>query len=388
MKKKIIILGSTGSIGTTLIDIIKKNQNKFEVKLLTANKNTKLLLKQAKLLNVKNIVITNDKEFKKVTFKNKNKELKIFNNFNFLDKILNSKVDYTMSSISGLAGLEPTLKIIKHTKTIAIANKEAIICGWDLINGKIKKYKTNFIPVDSEHFSIWYALKNNFDKIEKIYLTASGGPFNKMSVKKFKNINIKQALKHPNWKMGKKISIDSATMMNKVFEIIEAKNIFNVSYKKLSILIHPKSYILAIVKFNNGMTKIIAHDTSMKIPILNSLNLNSDVLIKSKKLNLMILNNLDFQHVDKNKFPVVNILKEVPKSSSLFETLIVSANDELVELFLKKRIQFVDIYKKLSKLISLNEFQQYKKIKVKKLNSIIQLDKYVRSKIKSDYKAI
>ena len=388
MKKKIIILGSTGSIGTTLIDIIKKNQNKFEVKLLTANKNTKLLLKQAKLLKVKNIVITNDKEFKKVTFKNKNKELKIFNNFNFLDKILNSKVDYTMSSISGLAGLEPTLKIIKHTKTIAIANKEAIICGWDLINGKIKKYKTNFIPVDSEHFSIWYALKNNFDKIEKIYLTASGGPFNKMSVKKFKNINIKQALKHPNWKMGKKISIDSATMMNKVFEIIEAKNIFNVSYKKLSILIHPKSYIHAIVKFNNGMTKIIAHDTSMKIPILNSLNLNSDGLIKSKKLNLMILNNLDLQNVDKNKFPVVNILKEVPKSSSLFETLIVSANDELVELFLNKRIQFVDIYKKLSKLISLNEFQQYKKIKVKKLNSIIQLDKYVRLKIKSDYKTI
>ena len=388
MKKKIIIFGSTGSIGTTLIDIIKKNQNKFEVKLLTANKNTKLLLKQAKLLKVKNIIITNDKEFKKVTFKNKNKELKIFNNFNFLDKILNSKVDYTMSSISGLAGLEPTLKIIKHTKTIAIANKEAIICGWDLINGKIKKYKTNFIPVDSEHFSIWYALKNNFDKIEKIYLTASGGPFNKMSVKKFKNINIKQALKHPNWKMGKKISIDSATMMNKVFEIIEAKNIFNVNYKKLSILIHPKSYIHAIVKFNNGMTKIIAHDTSMKIPILNSLNLNSDGLIKSKKLNLMILNNLDFQHVDKNKFPVVNILKEVPKSSSLFETLIVSANDELVELFLKKRIQFVDIYKKLSKLISLNEFQQYKKIKVKKLNSIIQLDKYVRLKIKEDYKTI
>jgi 1-deoxy-D-xylulose-5-phosphate reductoisomerase len=388
MKKKIIILGSTGSIGTTLIDIIKKNQNKFEVKLLTANKNTKLLLKQAKLLKVKNIIITNDKEFKKVTFKNKNKELKIFNNFNFLDKILNSKVDYTMSSISGLAGLEPTLKIIKHTKTIAIANKEAIICGWDLINGKIKKYKTNFIPVDSEHFSIWYALKNNFDKIEKIYLTASGGPFNKMPVKKFKNINIKQALKHPNWKMGKKISIDSATMMNKVFEIIEAKNIFNVSYKKLSILIHPKSYIHAIVKFNNGMTKIIAHDTSMKIPILNSLNLNSDGLIKSKKLNLMILNNLDFQNVDKNKFPVVNILKEVPKSSSLFETLIVSANDEFVELFLNKRIQFVDIYKKLSKLISLNEFQQYKKIKVKKLNSIIQLDKYVRLKIKSDYKTI
>ena len=388
MKKKIIILGSTGSIGTTLIDIIKKNQNKFIVELLTANKNSRLLIKQAKLLKVKNIIITDKNEFKKVLFENKNKKLKIFNNFNYLNKIINSRVDYTMSSISGLSGLEPTLKLIKHTKTIAIANKESIICGWNLINNKLKKYKTNFIPVDSEHFSIWYALKNNLDKVEKIYLTASGGPFNKMPIKKFKDINVKQALKHPNWKMGKKISIDSATMMNKVFEIIEAKNIFNVSYKQLSILIHPKSYIHAIVKFNNGMTKIIAHETSMKIPILNSLNLNCHGLIKSKKLDLMVLNNLDFKNVNIKRFPIVNILNKVPNSSSLFETLIVSTNDELVELFLNKKIQFVDIYKKLSKLINLNEFQRYKKIKAKNFNSIIQLDKYVRLKIKSNYKVI
>ena len=388
MKKKIIILGSTGSIGTTLIDIIKKNQNKFIVELLTANKNSRLLIKQAKLLKVKNIIITDKNEFKKVLSENKNKKLKIFNNFNYLNKIINSKVDYTMSSISGLSGLEPTLKLINHTKTIAIANKESIICGWNLINNKLKKYKTSFIPVDSEHFSIWYALKNNLDKVEKIYLTASGGPFNKMPIKKFKDINVKQALKHPNWKMGKKISIDSATMMNKVFEIIEAKNIFNVSYKQLSILIHPKSYIHAIVKFNNGMTKIIAHETSMKIPILNSLDLNCHGLIKTKKLDLMVLNNLDFKNVNIKRFPIVNILNKVPNSSSLFETLIVSTNDELVELFLNKKIQFVDIYKKLSKLINLNEFQRYKKIKANNFNSIIQLDKYVRLKIKSNYKVI
>ena len=388
MKKKIIILGSTGSIGTTLIDIIKKNQNKFIVELLTANKNSRLLIKQAKLLKVKNIIITDKNEFKKVLSENKNKKLKIFNNFNYLNKIINSRVDYTMSSISGLSGLKPTLKLIKHTKTIAIANKESIICGWNLINNKLKKYKTSFIPVDSEHFSIWYALKNNLDKVEKIYLTASGGPFNKMPIKKFKDINVKQALKHPNWKMGKKISIDSATMMNKVFEIIEAKNIFNVSYKQLSILIHPKSYIHAIVKFNNGMTKIIAHETSMKIPILNSLDLNCHGLIKTKKLDLMVLNNLDFKNVNIKRFPIVNILNKVPNSSSLFETLIVSTNDELVELFLNKKIQFVDIYKKLSKLINLNEFQRYKKIKANNFNSIIQLDKYVRLKIKSNYKVI
>ena len=209
-----------------------------------------------------------------------------------------------------------------------------------------------------------------------------------MPIKKFKDINVKQALKHPNWKMGKKISIDSATMMNKVFEIIEAKNIFNISYKQLSILIHPKSYIHAIVKFNNGMTKIIAHETSMKIPILNSLDLNCHGLIKTKKLDLMVLNNLDFKNVNMKRFPIVNVLNKVPNSSSLFETLIVSTNDELVELFLNKKIQFVDIYKKLSKLINLNEFQRYKKIKAKNFNSIIQLDKYVRLKIRSNYKVI
>ena len=293
-----------------------------------------------------------------------------------------------MSSISGLSGLAPTLNIIKYSKKIAVANKEAIICGWNLIRKELIKHKTNFVPIDSEHFSIWYALKNNSDSVQKIFLTASGGPFNKLSINKFKSIKVKQALNHPNWKMGKKITIDSATMMNKVFEIIEAKNIFNISYKKLSILIHPKSYVHAIIKFNNGMTKIIAHDTSMRIPILNSLNSNTNGIVMSKKLDLSLLNNLDFQNVDDKKFPMVNILKKIPKTSSLFETLIVSANDEFVELFLSKKIEFVDIYKKLSKLISLNEFHKYKKIKVKNINEIIKLDNYVRLKIRSNFKTI
>jgi len=298
-----------------------------------------------------------------------------------LDKIFKKKIDYVMSSISGLEGLVPTFKIIKYTKNIAIANKEAIICGWNLIKKELLKNNTEFIPVDSEHFSVWYGLRNNKDLIEKIYLTASGGPFFKLPLTEFKNIKLQDALNHPNWKMGKKISIDSATMMNKVFEIIEAKNIFNISYKQLSILIHPKSYIHAIVKFNNGMTKIIAHETSMKIPILNSLNLNCHGLIKSKKLDLMVLNNLDFKNVNIKRFPIVNILNKVPNSSSLFETLIVSTNDELVELFLNKKIQFVDIYKKLIKFINLAEFVKLKKIKVKKINDIIKLNNYVRLRI-------
>jgi len=242
MKIKIAILGSTGSIGKTLLDIIRKDPKNFEIILLTANKNYKLLLKQAKEFKVKNLIITNKKKFDLIKNNSIKLNLNIYNNFVNFSKIFTNKVDYTMSSITGINGLEPTLKIIKYSKRIAIANKESIICGWNLINKELKKNKTDFIPVDSEHFSLWYGIQNlNINKIEKIFLTASGGPFNNLPLNKFKNITIAQALKHPNWKMGKKISIDSATMINKIYEVIEAKNIFNTSYKKIEILINPNS---------------------------------------------------------------------------------------------------------------------------------------------------
>ena len=229
MKKKIAILGSTGSIGKSLINIIKKDKKNFQVVLLTANKNYKELYKQSKLLKVKNLIITDLKGFNLLKNKFKNKKIKIYNNYKSFHKIFKKKIDYTMSSISGLDGLEPTLNIIHKTKIIAIANKESIICGWSLIENKLKKYKTEFIPVDSEHFSIWSLIKNqNKESIDKIYITASGGPFLKWSNDKIKKATIQEALKHPNWSMGKKISIDSATMMNKVFEVIETQRIFDL----------------------------------------------------------------------------------------------------------------------------------------------------------------
>jgi 1-deoxy-D-xylulose-5-phosphate reductoisomerase len=284
-----------------------------------------------------------------------------------------------MSAISGIDGLKPTLDIIKFTKLIAIANKEALICGWTIISKVLKKFKTQFIPVDSEHFSIWYALKNeNIKNIEKIFLTASGGPFLRLSLSKFKDIKIKQALNHPRWKMGKKISIDSATMMNKVFEVIEAKNIFNLSYDKISILIHPESYVHAIVKFNNGLIKIIGHETSMKIPIFNTLYLDTQKTLKTKTLDIKKLNNLNLNSVEYNRYPAVKLLHNLPKASSLYETVLVSANDELVKLFLEGKIEFTDIFTQLSKL---NKFNKYKKIKPNNVNEIIELNKYVRLKI-------
>tara|TARA_B100000787_G_scaffold160094_1_gene138840 strand:- start:287 stop:1453 length:1167 start_codon:yes stop_codon:yes gene_type:complete len=383
MKKKIVILGSTGSIGKCLINILKKDKKNFDVILLTANKNTIELFKQVQIFNVKNIIITNEAKFKSAKKILKNKDINIYNNFNSIDKIFNKKkIDYTMNAISGLAGLKPTLEIIKFTKKIAIANKESIICGWPLINKKLKRYMAEFIPIDSEHFSIWSLIGSAQDRnIEKIFITASGGPFHNYPLSKFKSITLKKALNHPNWKMGKKITIDSATMMNKVFEIIEAKKIFDIDYKKLSILVHPKSYVHALVKFANGLTKILIHDTNMEIPIFNSLYPHYQKNIKSKSLDLDKINNLNFKKIDIKRFPVIKILSYLPNNHSLFETVIVASNDKLVKMFIDKKIKFTDISKILLKIINKNEFKKYKRIKPKNIAQIEQLSDYVSLKI-------
>ena len=384
--KKIAIFGSTGSIGSSLLNIIKKDKKTFEIKLLTGNRNYKKLIKQAKFFKVKNIIITDNTSFLIANKLLKNSRIKVYRNFDSLNKIFNKdkKIDYTMCAISGFQGLRSTLDIIKYTKKIAIANKESIICGWNLIKKDLNKYKTDFIPVDSEHFSIRSLI--HFDKendIEKIYITASGGPFRKFPLKKFKNISIKDALRHPNWSMGKKISIDSATMMNKVFEIIEAKKIFNLKYNQLEILVHPKSYLHAMVKFSNGLTKLLVHDTDMIIPIFNSIYDNNEKKIKSKKINIQALNNLDLNKVDKIKFPVVKIIKKMHEKDTLFETVIVSANDKLVNLFLNNKIKFIDISNILLKICSLSEFSRFKLIQPKNIDEINNLADYVSLKIDS-----
>jgi|TARA_B110001452_G_scaffold252266_1_gene242009 1-deoxy-D-xylulose-5-phosphate reductoisomerase len=384
MKKKVAILGSTGSIGKTTLEIIRKDKKNFQIELLTANNNVNELIKQAKEFKVKNLLIHNKKKNLLLIKKLKNKNIKIFYNLEQIENFFKKKIDYTMCSISGLEGLKPTLSAIKFSKKIAIANKESIICGWNLIIKKLKKYKTEFLPIDSEHFSINELLnKKNILNIEEIILTASGGPFLKLPYKNYKKITIKSALKHPNWSMGKKITIDSSTLMNKVFEVIEAKKIFNVSIDKIKILIHPKSYIHAIVKFNNGLTKILIHDTNMTIPIFNSLNSNKSIPLKTKLLDIDKLNNLELSTVNTQKFPSVKILKRLPLKDSLYETVIVSANDELVEMFLEKKIKFLEIIHRLNKIINLKEFIKYKKITPKNLSQIYKLSKIVRLKTRS-----
>jgi len=381
MKTKIAILGSTGSIGKTLIEIIKKDKKRFNIILLTADKNYEEIFKQAKILNVKNLIISNKKSFDELK-KKKLGKIKIFNSYKSYTTIFKKKIDYVMSSISGIHGLEPTVRIIKHTKKIAIANKEAIICGWHLIKKDLKKFKTTFVPVDSEHFSIFYGLQGNeSSNIEKIYLTASGGPLNNVPKSRFKKVKISEAIKHPNWKMGKKISVDSATMMNKVFEIIEAKKIFELNYNQLDILVHPKSYAHAIIKFKDGMIKIIVHDTNMKIPIFNSLNDTLNKSIQTDQLNLKKLNFLNLKKVDLNKFPSINIIKKLQDKESLLETIIVLANDELVNLFLLKKVNFTDINLIIQRLIRMREIMNLSKKKPGNIKSLISLKGLIRKKI-------
>ena len=387
MKKNIAILGSTGSIGKILLNIVKKNNRIFEIILLTANKDHKTLYSQAKKYGVKNLIITNDISYKILKKKCKNKKINVYNNYNFLNKIFKKKVDYTMNSIVGFAGLKPTLEVIKFTKQIAIANKESIICGWNLIKKKSILNKTKIIPIDSEHYSIWSSLnefniKNSINlnkSIQNLFITASGGPFRNTSLKNFKNIQINQAIKHPTWKMGKKISIDSATLVNKIFEVIEAQRLFNIDINKISIKIHPQSYIHSIIQFRNGLIKICAHEPNMSIPIANSLDKNLKFTNKSQT-NFEILNNLNFTDVDKKKFPVIKILENYPNHCSLFDTALVSINDELVNLFLNKKISFKDIFNNLLYMLSLKSIKKLKKIVPKNYKEISEINDFVRLK--------
>ena len=382
MKKKIGILGSTGSIGENTGKIIQNNKKDFDVIFLSTNTNIKKLLRQSSILKPKSVIIFDKQNYLKYKKKFITKKIKVFNSFKELKKkSLKSKIDYIMCAITGLAGLDSTINCIDVTKNIAIANKESIICAWNLIEKKLKKNKTKFIPIDSEHFSIWSLLQNeSIHSVEKIFITASGGPFLNYKLNKLKNAKPKEAIKHPNWRMGKKISIDSATLMNKVFEIIEAQRIFKIDIKKFHILIHPNSYIHSIIKFTNGQIKILAHDTDMKIPIFNSIYQNVLKKIDTKKININLLNNLKLIKADIFTYPSLKILKKINNINTLFETVLVSANDELVDLYIQNRIKFLDINKYLLKILKYEKYLNLIRTKPKKISDIVNLSEEVRLK--------
>ena len=371
IKKKILILGSTGSIGKSTLNVLRRHKSKFKILCLSSNKNYKKLYKQSQLFNVKNLIINDSESYLKAKEFFNNKEINIFKNLSDYLKKNKNKFDLVIIGISGLDGLLPTINVIPFTKTLASANKESIICGWKFIKKNLKKYNTNFIPIDSEHFSVWTLINKDKKLISKIYLTASGGPFLNTSVNKLKNTKMQKVISHPNWSMGKKISTDSASMMNKVFEVIEASKIFDVDIDKIKIIVHPKSIIHALVVFKNGLVKVLIHDASMEIPIFNIIFNNRKInFYKKTNINFQNLNGINFVEPDKIKFPYINILRKKRTLDTYFEVILVTINDELVKLFLQNKISFVEMQKLLLKLINSNIFTKYYKEYPKNINDI------------------
>ena len=381
MKKTISILGSTGSIGLTSLKILDKKKNYFKPLIFVANKNLNLINKQIRLYRPKYFIITDKKIYQKIKLKFKNKKTIVLNN---LDQIyLKKKSDITISSIPGINGLPFTFSMIKLSKKILIANKEAIICGWNLIKKESEKYQTKIIPIDSEHYSISKLIEHHsLNEIKKIYITASGGPFLNYNLSKLKKIKPKEALRHPKWKMGKKISIDSSTLMNKILELIEAQKIVNIPNNKIDMLIHPNSLVHAIIELKNGLSKFIYHETSMIIPIANAIfdgELNIDDFYERSQLKNF--NDLRFRRVPKNIFKIVKIKNRVTEYPST-PIIINAANETLVSQFLAKKITFLSISKTIIKLLNDLNYKKYAIKKPKNIKEIIKIDQWTREHTK------
>ena len=381
---KISILGSTGSIGLHTLNLISRKKKLFKINVLSANKNFNLICRQIKKLNPTIFIVNDFQTFLKVKRKFKNKKTKIFNGLNEISKNI-IKSDITIAAIPGIAGLEPTIKFTQMSKKILIANKESIICGWDLIKRNATINKTKIIPIDSEHFSIMQLLNSHeISEIKKIYITASGGPFLRTNLSKLKKIKPSQALKHPKWKMGKKISIDSATLMNKMLEVMEAQKLFALKSNKIEIIIHPESLVHAIVELKNGLSKFIYHETTMLIPLANaifekSISAEDYSKLKLTKTKSTIFEKLNFLKVEKKRFPLIK-LKERFNEHKSSPIIINAINEILVDQFLKKKIGFTSFYNFFLKVLNDSNYIKYAIKEPKNISEVLQIDQWSRNK--------
>ncbi len=370
-KKTFAILGSTGSIGKSSLNVINKLKN-TKVELIFADKNFREILNQIRIYKPRVVVVNSFETFIKLKniFK---KKIKILNDYKESKKYL-KKIDTTISAIPGINGLEPTIFFTEISKKVLIANKESVICGWNLIKKKAKKFNTKLIPIDSEHFSINFLLKNYLpDQISKIYITASGGPFLNLDKKSFKKVQPNQAIKHPKWKMGKKISVDSATLMNKVLEVIEAVKLFSINLDKFKIIVHPQSLVHSIIELKNGLRIFLYHEPDMRIPIANAIE-DSNKNLENFDFNYKkISNSLTFLPIDKTKFPVEEIIKKINVNNSS-PILINAANEIIVDQFLKKKIKFIEIFKYLKLFLNTIEYIKTSKIKANSIEKVRKLD--------------
>ncbi len=374
MKKKITIFGSTGSIGESTLDIIKQNPDKYEVIALTANKNYKKLLEQVDHFNPKVVSINDNDAYSKFADLNINKKLRILNGQNSHKEILDLNTDLVVAAITGSAGLMPVVSALEKGVSIALANKESLVCSGSLITSIAKKNNAKILPVDSEHNAIYQVLDSkNKSKISRLILTASGGPFFKRDINDLDNILPEEAIKHPNWSMGKKISIDSATMMNKGLELIEACYLFDISHKNIDVIIHPESIIHSCVEYMDGSMLCQMGTPDMRTPISFTLAYPERIKTNVKRLDLCEIKQLNFFKPDLKKFPSLELAYETLEIGKSAPTTLNAANEVAVESFLNQEIKFLSISKVVEKTLNKASFCNVNSIK-----DVIEIDKESR----------
>ena len=345
MKKGIAILGSTGSIGTQTLEVINEHKNLFSVEVLTANNNYDLLIKQAKKYKPNAVVIVNRNKYDKVNSELFKLGIKVYTGQKSLEQIVESeKINIVLTALVGYSGLTPTINAIKHGKKIALANKETLVVAGDLITKLSKEYNAPIYPVDSEHSAIFQCLVGeNNNAIEKIYLTASGGPFRGKKAAELKTITKKQALKHPNWSMGAKITIDSATLMNKGLEVIEAKWLFNLKEDQIDVVVHPQSIIHSAVQFEDGSIKAQLGIPDMKLPIQYALGFPNRLKNNFKRFSFFDYPNLTFEKADEKTFRNLSLAFRAMSKGGNSACILNAANEIAVEAFLNDKIGFLNM---------------------------------------------
>ena len=372
--KNICILGSTGSIGKNSLEVISNFPDKFRVRYLTANTNTRLLEEQIARFRPKAVAVLNEQCADNLRLSS-NGSLKVFAGEEGLKEIAShNDVDIVINSLVGFAGLRPTIEAIKNGKTVALANKETLVVAGEIITKLVKKHRARLIPIDSEHSAILQCLAGEKpEDIARLILTASGGPFLHMDKKKFKSIKVKAALNHPNWKMGNKITIDSATLMNKGLEVIEAHWLFNLPPDKIDVLIHPQSIIHSMVEFVDGSVKAQLGVPDMKIPIQYALTYPKRAVSNFKRIDFVELQKMTFFKPDRKKFECLQLAYEALEKGGTAPAILNAANEVAVEFFLHNKISFDRIPKLISE--ALNKIP----IKLRPLiGDIIQTDKATR----------
>ena len=345
MKIGIAILGSTGSIGTQALEVIIEHKDLFSVEVLTANNNCDLLIKQAKKHKPNTVVIVNQAKYNKVNSELSKLGIKVYSGQKSLEQIVESeKINIVLTALVGYSGLIPTINAIKHGKKIALANKETLVVAGDLITKLSKKYGAPIYPVDSEHSAIFQCLVGeNNNAIEKIYLTASGGPFRGKKAAELKTISKKQALKHPNWSMGAKITIDSATLMNKGLEVIEAKWLFNLSKDQIDVVVHPQSIIHSAVQFEDGSIKAQLGIPDMKLPIQYALGFPCRLKNNFRRFSFFDYPNLTFEKADEKTFRNLYLAYRAMEKGGNSACILNAANEIAVEAFLNDKIGFLNM---------------------------------------------